>query len=385
MALDELLISTGVDALIKLIYEKKKIGLEEAAKILELPFQTVEDWAQALEDEGIIRIDYQFTKVFLIWAKEGEYKLLEEIGDVSAQKENLLEMINTIKERIKIRSEELELIEKEYKKILDMFDPKITEIQKRIKSIKEFESKAEEIYQTHKSKIEDIENDLESLLKHLQEKEKEWEKLSDELKSPKYQAVGVEMLKDFETKLKTKVDTAVKRLDELSEEIKKQKSAYADISSVTEKIKLAEKDIEEIKKLNTETEAKISKIKEKQELLEKSLKKTGKGDVASNIDALVKKLETVSGTVPEIKKKVENISKNIKKEVSVLNELAAAYKELQGKEGKTLFNILEKKQMEFQKKISELKDIVEGVEKAKALAPNVKRNIKDLGRDTKRY
>lgn len=67
MEMEDLLISTGVDSLIRLIKEKNKIDLAMASKLLNLPQTTVEDWAHILEEEGIIRIDYQLTKVYFIW------------------------------------------------------------------------------------------------------------------------------------------------------------------------------------------------------------------------------------------------------------------------------------------------------------------------------
>ncbi len=67
MEMEDLLISTGVDSFIRLIQEKKKVDLAMASKLLNLPQTTIEDWAHILEEEGIIRIDYQLTKVYFIW------------------------------------------------------------------------------------------------------------------------------------------------------------------------------------------------------------------------------------------------------------------------------------------------------------------------------
>jgi len=78
MALDDLLISTGVDNLIRLVKERGRIEIGAAAKELGLPARTTEDWAHVLEEEGIITVEYKLTKVFLVWrtpaVKEVEQK-----------------------------------------------------------------------------------------------------------------------------------------------------------------------------------------------------------------------------------------------------------------------------------------------------------------------
>jgi len=78
MALDDLLISTGVDSLIRFVKDRGRVEIGAAARELRLPAKTVEDWAHVLEEEGIITIEYRLTKAYLAWrvpaAKEVEQK-----------------------------------------------------------------------------------------------------------------------------------------------------------------------------------------------------------------------------------------------------------------------------------------------------------------------
>jgi chromosome segregation ATPase len=78
MALDDLLISTGVDNLIRIVKERGRVEIGSAARELRLPARTVEDWAHVLEEEGIITVEYKLTKAYLVWrmpaAKEVEQK-----------------------------------------------------------------------------------------------------------------------------------------------------------------------------------------------------------------------------------------------------------------------------------------------------------------------
>jgi hypothetical protein len=67
MEFDELLITTGVDALVRLVKERQRIELEDAAGTLNIPLETIEDWARVLEEEGILSIEYRLTRIYLVW------------------------------------------------------------------------------------------------------------------------------------------------------------------------------------------------------------------------------------------------------------------------------------------------------------------------------
>ena len=74
MGLDDLLISTGVDQLIRLVRERGRVEMGVAAKELGIPVRTAEDWAHVLEEEGLIAIEYKLTKIYLAWkAPTAEY------------------------------------------------------------------------------------------------------------------------------------------------------------------------------------------------------------------------------------------------------------------------------------------------------------------------
>jgi len=100
MGLDDLLISTGVDQLIKLARDRGKIEIGQAAKELSIPLRTAEDWAHVLEEEGLISIEYKLTKIYIVWkAPTAEYvakkseKLQEKTGKTREEIEQLLSKV----------------------------------------------------------------------------------------------------------------------------------------------------------------------------------------------------------------------------------------------------------------------------------------------------
>lgn len=58
-------VQTGVDALLNLLKEKKKISLDEAAKKLNLPTSAVQTWVDFLVEERVVGVEYHFTKPFI--------------------------------------------------------------------------------------------------------------------------------------------------------------------------------------------------------------------------------------------------------------------------------------------------------------------------------
>jgi tetratricopeptide (TPR) repeat protein len=59
-------LTTGVDALVELVNQRRTLSMEEAAAAIRVPVRTIEAWASFLEEEGLLRVEYRFTKPFLV-------------------------------------------------------------------------------------------------------------------------------------------------------------------------------------------------------------------------------------------------------------------------------------------------------------------------------
>lgn len=69
MPLTTSIIETGVDRLVKLVKVSGKISLPDAAKQLGVSPTVIEEWADFLEEEGIISIEHSLTKTYLVQRK----------------------------------------------------------------------------------------------------------------------------------------------------------------------------------------------------------------------------------------------------------------------------------------------------------------------------
>ncbi len=64
---DEGFITTGIDRFMRILFDKKKVELTEVSKELNIPQETVEYWSYILENQGLIKISYTLTTVYLEW------------------------------------------------------------------------------------------------------------------------------------------------------------------------------------------------------------------------------------------------------------------------------------------------------------------------------
>lgn len=176
MEMDELLISTGVDSLIRLIKEKKKIELTMVSKLLNLPASTIEDWAHILEEEGIIKIDYQLTKVYFVWAEATADEIERERQTFTTRKEAVSAQVKKVQSVQEEGAKDLEAYAKDMEKISGMFSQKFARLEqlsaqleeaskKRGVSTKSSEEKLDALF----SKISEVELSMKQLTSQLKE------------------------------------------------------------------------------------------------------------------------------------------------------------------------------------------------------------------------
>lgn len=67
ITVDEPLISTDVDSLIRTLSEKKRISLNDLRQISKIDRKTMEKWLAVLEDEGYINVEYGIRGTFVNW------------------------------------------------------------------------------------------------------------------------------------------------------------------------------------------------------------------------------------------------------------------------------------------------------------------------------
>ena len=117
MALDDLLISTGVDQLIKLVKDKGRVEIGAAASELSQPIRTIEDWSHVLEDEGLVRVEYKLTKIFLVWTGPSREYVAQKSEKLEKKAAGARQDIDKLLTRVEEGGQELDQMEGEIEKL----------------------------------------------------------------------------------------------------------------------------------------------------------------------------------------------------------------------------------------------------------------------------
>jgi chromosome segregation ATPase len=365
MAGKKSVIETGVDKLVRLVSEAKKISVKEAAKELGVSVSSIEEWADFLEEEGIINIQSQFTTVYLVEKKMGKRELIEKVKAVKGEKEDFVRRVDSSINALQRDHEEIKLIDSEFRKIRDLLENNFEKLNKKLNALEDFKKSHHEIERKKREIEEEYEGKILKLESNLKNEQKDYEKVmaavETELETIKKEREKIDSLKDSEKKMGAKVaeinrmieqikkeiehendqlDLDDERLDKSEESAKRIKAeldaSHKEISHVTDKIKASRKEFEKMEKeLVRDLESlgkgqleKISSYKESKQVVDKFkqffrqtdevealIHKAEKeeSDIRDHFEKLAKKVQAfrVITTVPEVKKEMVSLHKEL--------------------------------------------------------------------------
>lgn len=278
-------ITTGIDRLVQLIHDQKKITSEKAAKMLGVSKDVVEDWIELLEQEKVVSVSYKLSKMYVeerkidehtvrISAKEAHSEkdafkrkidaTINAIDNETAGFETVREEFANVQGRIK---DELETVRKEMKE-LEHYD----QLKKNIaKEIEEQQTAYKQFIQEYDNQLDDFDKAYQQSLDDLKKEEENLESFQEKVKDFKESKGAIEKtIKDSLQELKNvsaQLSTQVKNIQGTEENIKKIKKDILSITNNIEEHKQAN-----IKKLAKLVGSKREDIETKQDTLLKSAK-----------------------------------------------------------------------------------------------------------------
>ncbi len=201
-------IETKVDQLLEYLAEEKSTSISQAAEELGVPEPTVEAWASALEDSGLITRSYSTTQGAILKVKDTE-EAKEEVEDAEKKAG---ENIEEAREEISEEHEELE------------------KVSNLLQGIEEAFKKRREISREMKNKIEKLREEEEVIEDHIENHE------GDKLAEKEERALNV-------------LEEAESRLEDLNIENKEKfKAKKENIEEEIDKLKTVKKGLEAIEK-----------------------------------------------------------------------------------------------------------------------------------------
>ncbi|MCX8196762.1 MAG: hypothetical protein N3G80_00375 [Candidatus Micrarchaeota archaeon] len=423
MGLDDLLISTGVDQLINLINEKGRIDIAEAAVKIGVPINTVEDWARALEEEGMIKIEYRLTRTYLVkkdisdsaarkkqpiqlqtqQMKAEVHNLLGKVKQGNQELSNFQAELEQMKRTAAIRPQDIEKLKSEISDLAKAYEQAAAKGSKRLRQleqkIRQFEQKSGLAIEDGKlaEKIEEalgiLERQEETIKEQLQTSQQVFESFSgaaEELKKRLQEKGQKEKIAEIQKKidslaqLKDELDGAIQAVMQEQAEISKEIQALQqqiremtkdeEISVKRQFIELSKMEKEAARQKEAITELlndALASVKSQQERLAQIEEK--EGDIEKTIqsfrseyDEIKNEVEVAQRELSKKQKEIEGLVKEHRKLVETIEGRGELIEGLTSLEAIILD--LKKRQEELEKNLTALLNEVETFEQQKAAA-----------------
>src|SRR3989338_1865042 len=151
MVMESNLIETGVDRLVKIIKERGRIALADAAKELGVSTTVIHEWVDFLEEEGIISVEYKLTTPYLIDRKLTKKEVEEKAVEFAGKKEVFVRKAEVSLSFLEKQADELKKVKNEFDKLkselgieLDTVRSEMQEMEKYQQLKTELQKKIEE-------------------------------------------------------------------------------------------------------------------------------------------------------------------------------------------------------------------------------------------------
>ncbi|MBW2990920.1 hypothetical protein KY348_04395 [Candidatus Woesearchaeota archaeon] len=220
-------IETGVDKLVNLINRRKKITTTEAANELGVSVPVIQEWADFLEDEGLITIDFKLSRTYLCERKLSKKEVEKKARVYSSKKDAFTRKVDTALKSLQRESEGFKKIKEEFAKLRDTIGSDLEQVKEELQELKHYEDLKKNIDKDIIQQKLDYQEMLKSVRQQIAEQKKKYEKYIEEIGVEKGQIeeamVELGFLEKRESNLKKRLDALKEIIKSLENKIVQQK------------------------------------------------------------------------------------------------------------------------------------------------------------------
>lgn len=336
-------ITTGVDKLLQILSVKKKTTAESISIELGLDKETIMDWLELLETEGLVTLTTKLSKTWVEAKQITEKKAEKAGGEAISQKEAFIRKIDTAIKSLDKDTAGFEQIKNQFYEIQKHVKNELETVRTEMKELENFDK----LKQTIGKKIQEQKTNYETFIKtyedQIEEYNKQELKIINKIKEEEKKANELEekMLKLKEQKEESE-KTVKKGLEELQKISKQIETDLGELNKTQKRITEMKNDIKEFNiQIQKNKQKQLQKLGEKlhinktqienehEELLRKAqLTVSELKTYASTEKTLYKNFETLFGKKIKIHEKITEIEKereDLKKELEKLEEKAKKF------------------------------------------------------------
>ena len=395
MEFDELLITTGVDALVKLVKQKGKIELEEVSKALNIAPDTLEDWARVLEEEGMIKVQYKLTKIYLLWVQPTAREIEEEKKSFEEEKKGLIDEIEKTKTELGPEFKKVEELTESFAGVYDKLYKRLEELEKTLSPVISTREVSEKRFDESLKRVSDVlseinkvKTDISDLRKEINQAEKTVSKTETETSFTK-----VKKTEDEIFSLMSELRELKRKMKQETPEDVKMPSAY----DMKKKLDSLSTDFTEIKRRNSNMREDIINLKEGSQIV--SMVGGSIKDYEKNAATLKKELGQLTKDADQLFEKVKAVDEKLKENLDTMERFSDSLDVARGivtrfpsqKKLEDEIDLLMKKEREIEDKMEALKKLLRIVggkrvsaREAESLAQKVEKKLEELKEESLR-
>ncbi len=314
------LLKTGVDRLVSLVKEKKRISVPQAAKELGVSPVVVEEWADFLEEDGIISIDYKFATPWLIERKLKKGDIEKKVKEFNGKKDIIVRKSESLLGFLDKEGEGIAKIKNEFKKMREEIHSETGNVQKELKELERYEELKNKVDGRIKKQDQAFADKINKMGGQVIRAQKKYSELLKEIDSEgkiiKTERLKTDSIRKIEEALKQKIKKIESSVDIVKQKIKSEDTHINGLES----------HIENMKKLAESTKKTITEQKNKMLSLANESKEHEK---------------KILNLQREILKKVFDRSEVINEDINESRRLSDKFKEFFEKKMETV-NLIEK-------------------------------------------
>ncbi|MBN2368626.1 hypothetical protein JXC34_06400 [Candidatus Woesearchaeota archaeon] len=366
-------IETGADRLVDLIAQEKEISVDDAAKKLGISKVVIMEWAEFLEEEKIISIDYKFSKTILKERKLTREEVKVKEKEYSSTKDAFVRRVESSLKNLDRESLGLEKIKTEFQRIKDEIGSEMDNVKEEVSQLQKYEELKKNLDKDIEKQIAEFKIVIDNSHRELDIEQKRHQELLEELEIEKRELQVKEhrlmSIEEKEKEIMERLQNTISLSKELQSAVENEKSTITHSKGRIFQLENAARKIESNiqKKKNIlqpmvekakQHEAEITKLQ--QDILNKASQKTE--EIRSKVEEgteAVSKFETFFKKKAEIETLIAEIDKekkDIQTEFDMLSKKALAF-DIASKSNTvaTHMKLLEKNLEEVNKKKSKFK------------------------------
>lgn len=319
MVLASAIIETGVDKLVRLIDSRGSISSTDVSKELGVSTTVIMEWAEFLEEEGIISIEYKFTKPYLVARKLAKKDVREKAKEFSGKRDVFIRKAEVSLGFLEREASKLNAIKSEFDKIKKDLGFDMGAVKNELGELEKYEHLKIEMDKQIENQKKNSLDKIKDITKQFLREKRKYDNImaairseEKELKREKNQSKSLEESEQFIKErirgLKQTLSRVEKKVTKEHRDVKVSHSHLLRLSQLAENMKARveiEKElIDSLVEKSREQEKKIKELQDKviKKIAEKEKRLTGMKNVSKKFSALFKKKMGVLSLIEKIGK-----------------------------------------------------------------------------------